>query len=210
MIALASIDPPLVAILRGLEPARAARVGEILFSAGFLLLEVPLNRPGALDAIAALKSIAPAGALIGGGTILTVKDVNDVAAAGGMLAVSPNCDPEVIHHAVNCGMISLPGFATPTEAFLAMRSGAHGLKLFPAETFAPAYVKALRSVIPAEVPIYPVGGIRPESMAPYMESGASGFGIGSQLYRAEIEDDALRAAAGSFIAAWYEIRNRSS
>jgi len=206
MIALASIDPPLVAILRGLEPAHAARVGEILFSAGFLLLEVPLNRPGALDAIAVLKSIAPAGALIGGGTILTVKDVNDVAAAGGMLAVSPNCDPEVIHHAVNCGMISLPGFATPTEAFQAMRSGAHGLKLFPAETFAPAYVKALRSVIPAEVPIYPVGGIRPESMAPYVSAGASGFGIGSQLYRPGVDDETLRAGAKAFIAAWRAIR----
>ena len=210
MTDLASIDPPLIAILRGLEPARAARVGEILFSAGFLLLEVPLNRPGALDAIAVLKSIAPAEASVGGGTILTVKDVNDVAAAGGTFAVSPNCDPEVIHHVVKCGMISLPGFATATEALLAMRSGAHGLKLFPAEAFAPAYVKALRSVIAAEVPIFPVGSIRPQSMAPYVDAGASGFGIGGQLYRPEIEDDALRVAAGSFIAAWYEIRNRSS
>ncbi len=209
MPTLDSIDPPLVAILRGLEPARATQVGEILFSAGFLLLEVPLNRPGALDSISALKAIAPAGALVGGGTILAVKDVNDVAAVGGTLAVSPNCDPEIIHHAVNCGMITLPGVATVTEAFLAMRSGAHGLKLFPAEAFAPAYVKSLRSVIPEEVPIFPVGGIRPESMAPYMSAGASGFGIGSQLFRPDLDDDALRAAAGSFITAWYEFRNRA-
>src|SRR5882672_6825919 len=175
--ALTAIDPPLVAILRGLEPARAVSVGEILFAAGFLLLEVPLNRPGALDAITALRSIAPPGPLGGGSTILTVKDVNDVAAVGGTLTVSPSCDPEVIHHAVNCGMISLPGFATATEAFLARSSGAHGLKLFPAETFSPAHIRTLRSLIATEVPIFPVGGIRPESMAKCMAAGASGFGI---------------------------------
>ena len=199
---LATIQPPLVAILRGLAPADAARVGTILIDAGFRLLEVPLNRPGALDAIAAIKAIAPAGALVGGGTMLTVKDVDDVAAAGGVLASSPNCDPDVIRRAVQRGMIALPGIMTPSEAFLALKSGAHGLKLFPAETLPPAYLKALRSVLPAAVPVYPVGGIRPETMADYVKAGASGFGIGGQLFRPGVDDATLRTTAEAFVSAW--------
>jgi 2-dehydro-3-deoxyphosphogalactonate aldolase len=192
---------PLAAILRGLTPAEAPVVGRILLDAGFRMLEVPLNRPGAIDAIRALLKIAPEDALIGGGTILSTKDVDAVKEAGGRLIVSPNCEPEVIAYSVKQGMVSLPGVATPTEAFHALQAGAHGLKLFPAEMISPAVVKAMRSVLPSDTPLFPVGGINPQNMAPYIEAGATGFGIGGQLYRPGVDEAALRRAAEAFMTA---------
>jgi 2-dehydro-3-deoxyphosphogalactonate aldolase len=195
-------DPcPLVAILRGLTPAEVPVVGPILFEAGFRLLEVPLNRPGALDAISALIRIAPSDSLIGGGTILNVADVDAVKNAGGQFMVAPNCEPDVIRYAVDHGLMALPGVSTPTEAFHALAAGAHGLKLFPAEMIPPAVVKALRSVVPAHAHLLPVGGINPNNMAAYIDAGANGFGIGSQLYRPGVDRAALQRAAESFMAA---------
>jgi 2-dehydro-3-deoxyphosphogalactonate aldolase len=200
---------PLVAILRGLSPAEAPRLGQVLFEAGFRMLEVPLNRPGALDAIQVLRKIAPDDALIGGGTILTTNDVDAVKDAGGRLIVSPNCEPDVIAHAVKQGMITLPGVATPTEAFRALKAGAHGLKLFPAEMITPAVVKAIRSVIPAETALFPVGGIRPGNMAEYFTAGATGFGIGSQLYKPGMDEAAVGRAAREFMAARQKLLHRA-
>jgi 2-dehydro-3-deoxyphosphogalactonate aldolase len=192
---------PLAAILRGLSPEEAPRIGKVLFDAGFRMLEVPLNRPGALDAIRALKEIAPDDALIGGGTILTTKDVDAVKEAGGRLVVSPNCEPDVIAYTIRLGMVSLPGVATPTEAFRALAAGAHGLKLFPAEMILPPVVKAMRSVLPATTPLFPVGGIHPENMTDYYAAGATGFGIGSQLYKPGADEAAVGRAAEEFMAA---------
>jgi 2-dehydro-3-deoxyphosphogalactonate aldolase len=204
MSAMESFTPspcPLAAILRGLAPAEAPRVGQILLNAGFRMLEVPLNRPGAIDAIRALLKVAPDDALIGGGTILTMRDVDAVKQAGGRLIVSPNCEPEVIAYAVEREMIVLPGVATPTEAFRALQAGAHGLKLFPAEMIPPAVVKAMRSVLPSDTHLLPVGGIRPDNMAAYFEAGATGFGIGSQLYKPGMDETAIKRAADAFMAA---------
>jgi 2-dehydro-3-deoxyphosphogalactonate aldolase len=210
MTTLFSPSPcPLAAILRGLSPAEAPRIGQVLFDAGFRMLEVPLNRPGALDAIRALIKIAPDDALIGGGTMLTVADVDAVKEAGGRLMVSPNCEPEVIAHAVKQRMITLPGVATPTEAFRALAAGAHGLKLFPAEMIAPAVVKALRSVLPDDTPLFPVGGIRPDNMSVYVAAGATGFGIGSQLYKPGMDEAAVKRAAEQFMSARQTILQRA-
>lgn len=198
MLTLDQYPCPLVAILRGLTPAEAPVIGPILFEAGFRLLEVPLNRAGALEAIAALVAIAPADALIGGGTVLKRGDVDAVRNAGGRFMVSPNCEPEVIRHAVQDGMLALPGVATPTEAFRALDAGAHGLKLFPAEMIPPMVVKALRSVLPEKTLLLPVGGVNPGNMAAYVDAGASGFGIGSQLFRPGIDPAAVRRAAREF------------
>lgn len=200
---------PLIAILRGLTPSEAPHVGQVLFDAGFRLLEVPLNRPGAIDAIRALIQIAPPDALIGGGTMLTIDDVDAVCGAGGKLMVSPNCEPVVIQRAVAKGLLALPGVATPTEAFRALAAGAHGLKLFPAEMAAPPVVKALCSVLPARTHLLPVGGIRPDSMAAYIEAGATGFGIGGQLYKPGIEPAALKRAAQEFMVAREAILQRN-
>ena len=195
-------DLPLVAILRGLFPRDAAAVGRVLFDAGWRLLEVPLNRPGALDAIRILVDMAPPDAIVGGGTMLSVADVDAVARAGGRLFVAPNCNPAAIAHARGAGMLCAPGVATPTEAFAALDAGAHALKLFPAESIGPAGLKAMASVLPAGTPLWPVGGVTPEQIPAWKKAGATGAGIGGQLFTPGIALDDLAARAAAFAAAW--------
>jgi 2-dehydro-3-deoxyphosphogalactonate aldolase len=199
-------QPPLVAILRGLEAERAVDVARVLFDAGFRIVEVPLNRPGAIDGIAAIARIAPADALVGGGTMLTPADVDAVHAAGGRLMVSPNCNPAVIAQARQRGMFAAPGVATPTEAFAALEAGASVLKLFPAEVIGPAGLKAMASVLPAGTGLWPVGGITPESLASWVRAGATGFGIGSQLFKPGMVLAEIERVARAFVAAWAATR----
>lgn len=175
---------PLVAVLRGLTPAEAPDVADALVEAGMTLIEVPLNSPDPFRSIALLAGRYGDRAVIGAGTVLTVDDVTRVADAGGALVVSPNTDAAVIRAAVAAGMISLPGYFTPSEAFAALAAGAHGLKLFPAEGAAPAFLKAQRAVLPRDTRVLAVGGITPESMSSWRAAGADGFGLGSNLYRA--------------------------
>ena len=199
----ASGTPPLIAILRGLAPEQAAAVGETLYAAGFRVLEVPLNRPQALRSIELLARTLPAGTVVGGGTVLSVTEVEAVAAAGGTLVVSPDTNPEVIRATRQRGLWSLPGAATPTEAFAAIRAGAHALKAFPAEALPPAVIKSWRSVIPPQIAIYPVGGITPQVMAAYHSGGAGidGFGLGGALFAPDVPLQQLAQRAGSFVAA---------
>ncbi|MFM2252438.1 MAG: hypothetical protein RJB68_775 [Pseudomonadota bacterium] len=193
---------PLIAILRGLTPEEALDIGQALYQAGFRSLEVPLNRPGAIECIAALVAALPADALIGGGTMLTVEHVDAVHAAGGRLMVSPNCDPAVIRRAVALGMLASPGVATPTEAFAALAAGAHALKLFPAESLGHGGLKALKSVVPAGTDLWPVGGITPESIGPWVKAGATGFGIGSQLFAPGATAAQVYERASAYVQAW--------
>lgn len=201
-LAAHNFTPPLVAILRGLPPADAGAVGTALFDAGFRLLEVPLNRPGALACIATLSALAPPDALVGGGTMLSAADVDAVHGAGGRLMVAPNCDPAVIARALSLGMLCAPGVGTASEAFTALRAGAQALKLFPAEVWAPQGLKALKSVLPEATPLWPVGGVTPQSLATWTAAGATGFGIGSQLYRPGADAAEVGDRARQFIAAW--------
>ena len=194
--------PPLVAILRGLQPERAADVGRVLFDCGFRGLEVPLNRPGALLAIATLSSMAPQGALVGAGTVLNPGQVDAVAAAGGRLIVSPHFDREVVTHTVGRGMVSAPGIFTASEAFAALRAGAHALKIFPAEGSSPAALRALATVLPAGTPLWPVGGIEPQHLAAWRAAGATGFGIGGALFKPDFSLDEIERRARSFVEAW--------
>ena len=197
--ALASL--PLVAILRGIRPDEAIAVGEALHGAGWRLLEVPLNSPAPLESIAALARRFP-DAVVGAGTVRTEEEVRQVHAAGGRLVVSPHFDARVVRAAAALDMVTLPGVLTPSEAFAALDAGATGLKLFPAEMVPPAAVKAQRAVLPAEVLLFPVGGIAPETMASYRAAGANGFGIGSALYQPGRAPQAVAAAAQAFAAAW--------
>ena len=194
---------PLVAILRGLTPAEAPAIGDALALAGFGLLEVPLNSPQPLDSIALLAQRHP-GALVGAGTVLDAAQVREVHAAGGELIVSPNFNPEVVHEAVRLGLVCLPGIATPTEAFAALVAGAQGLKLFPAEAASPAVLKAMLAVLPVGTLVLPVGGITPLNMAPWRAAGASGFGIGSALYKPGKRATAVQHDAGEFISAYQD------
>lgn len=193
---------PLVAILRGLDPEQAPAIGAALVACGFGTLEVPLNRPGALESIERLVAALPAHVVVGGGTVLTLADVDAVFEAGGRLIVSPNCDPQVIAHAAGRGMLCAPGVATPSEAFAALKAGAHALKLFPAEMVGPAGLKAFKSVLPAGTEFWPVGGITPERMAAWHAAGATGFGIGSQLYAPGVSATEVLAMGRLFVQAW--------
>lgn len=193
---------PLVAILRGLDTTAAVEVGLALYEAGFRTLEVPLNRPGALRCIALLTRALPEDALVGGGTMLTVADVDAVFAAGGRLMVSPNCNARVIAHAAELGMLCAPGVATPSEAFAALEAGAHALKLFPAEMVGHGGLKAIKSVLPSGTAFWPVGGITPDSMAAWVKAGATGFGIGSQLYAPGTSTADVLERGRAFVAAW--------
>jgi 2-dehydro-3-deoxyphosphogalactonate aldolase len=199
-------DLPLVAILRGLTPAEASAVGAALFAAGFRMLEVPLNRPGAIECIALLARQAPADALVGGGTMLTLDDVRAVHGAGGRLMVAPNCDIEVIRLAASLGMFCAPGVATPTEAFNAIGAGAHALKIFPAEMVGPSGLKAMKAVLPPEMPLWPVGGIKPETMASWLAAGATGFGIGGALFTPGLSAAEVGTRAHAYVEAWRAAR----
>lgn len=174
---------PLVAIIRGVTPDEAERIGEALFSAGIRIIEVPLNSPEPIESIRRLSRALGDRALIGAGTVLEPGQVTEVAGAGGRLIVAPNVHRPVIEATVAAGLVSAPGYFTPSEAFDALRAGAHCLKLFPAEAASPAVVKAQRAVIPKAVPLLIVGGVRPANMQGYLDAGADGFGLGSGVYR---------------------------
>lgn len=173
---------PLVAIIRGVTPDEIEAVGDALIGAGVRIIEVPLNSPEPLQSIARLSALAGDRALVGAGTVLDPADVPRVSDAGGRLIVSPNTDPAVIRAASGAGLVSCPGYFTPSEAFAAIQAGATALKLFPAEAASPAVVKAQRAVLPRELPLLVVGGVSPENMGGYLEAGANGFGLGSGLY----------------------------
>ena len=193
---------PLVAILRGIRPSEVIAVGEALVEAGFCLIEVPLNSPEPIASIAALVKALGDRAVIGAGTVLSSDDVAQVAQIGGRMIVSPNTDRRVIAATVERGLTSLPGFFTPSEAFAALAAGAHGLKLFPAEATSPAVLKAQRAVLPAAIPLLVVGGITPQTLAPWRASGASGFGLGSALYAPGMSAKDVGERAQAFVAAW--------
>ena len=193
---------PLVAILRGLKPEEAPTILDALLRHGFSLIEIPLNSPDPLVSIATMRKLAPADVLVGAGTVLSPADVDRVAGAGGDLIVMPHADVATIAAAKARGLACAPGVATPTEAFAALAAGADGLKAFPAELITPVVVKAWRAVIPKSVPILPVGGIAPETMAGYIAAGATGFGLGSALYRPGDTPARVGERAAAFVAAW--------
>lgn len=174
---------PLIAIIRGVTPDEVEAIGDALYEGGIRIVEVPLNSPDPLKSIALLAVRFGDRALIGAGTVLSAEAVAQVKDAGGRIIVSPDCNPMVIAAAAAAGMVSSPGYFTPSEAFAAIRAGAHGLKLFPAEGATPAVLKAQLAVIPRDIPVMAVGGISPDNMQPWLDAGASGFGLGSGLYK---------------------------
>lgn len=193
---------PLVAILRGLQPTEASDVAAALIAAGFLCVEVPLNSPEPLESIRRIREQFDGKLLVGAGTVLSVVQVRTVRDAGAQLAVSPDSNPQVVTAAKDAGMISIPGFATPTEAFASIRAGADALKLFPAESASPAVLRALKAVLPPTVPILPVGGISIATMPSYLAAGAAGFGIGSSIYTPGLTAQAVGQRAAEFVTAW--------
>lgn len=192
---------PLIAILRGLTPQEAVPIGEALITAGITLIEVPLNSPDPIESIARLARLAKGRAMVGAGTVLRESEVAAVAAVGGTLIISPNTNTHVIHAAATRGLVSLPGMASPTEAFAALDAGATALKLFPAEASSPAVLKAMRAVLPPATRVLPVGGITPQTMAPWRAAGAAGFGLGSALYTPGTDSEEVDRRARMFVSA---------
>ena len=192
---------PLVAILRGVKPEECIGIGTALVDAGFTIIEVPLNSPDPYASIALLSREFGTRALVGAGTVIDPKQVTEVAQAGGRLIVMPHADSTVVIEAKALGLTTLPGFATPTEAFAMLAAGADGLKLFPAEASPPKVLKAIRAVLPRDVPILPVGSITVENMGDYWSSGANGFGLGSALYKVGNSAEQVGKSAAKFKAA---------
>ena len=193
---------PLIAILRGITPAEIVPVGKALYEAGFRLIEIPLNSPEPLESIRLLSAELGSDCLIGAGTVLTERQVADVAFAGGKLIVSPNANLAVIRATKAAGLISAPGVATPSEGFAALEAGADSLKLFPAEQLGPAVVKAWRAVFPKETALLPVGGITPDNMDVYVKAGANGFGLGSAIYKPGMTSEDVSRSAHAFANGW--------
>ncbi len=195
---------PIIAILRGVTPDEAVDVSAACIAAGITRIEVPLNSP---DPFASIRRMADAHrdiAEIGAGTVLTPDDVGRVAQAGGTLIVSPNCDARVIMATKAAGMASWPGVMTPTECFAALKAGADGLKIFPASLVGPAGIKAMRAVLPADCPVYAVGGAGPDNFAEWIKAGANGFGIGTALYTPGLGADQVATRAKAIVRAYDE------
>ena len=192
---------PLIAIIRRVTPGECEAIGQALYDSGIRIVEVPLNSPDPLASVERLAAKFGDDMLVGAGTVLAAGDVERVRDAGGRLVVSPNSDSDVIAATAAAGLVSCPGYFTPSEAFAALRAGATALKLFPAEAASPAVLKAQLAVIPRDVPILVVGGVKPEGMRPWIDAGAAGFGLGGGLYRpgqsaAETLDKARAYVAG--------------
>ncbi len=197
---------PLIAILRGITPDEAVPVGEALLAAGFRIMEVPLNSPSPTESIARMSKALGGRAIVGAGTVHETAQVDAVAAVGGTLIVSPNCDPAVIARTKALGLVSAPGIFTPTEAFAALRAGADLLKIFPGEATSPAGVKALAAVLPPDTRFVVVGGVAANDLGRWRAAPVAGFGIGSALYKPGSGLAEIRAAAGAFVAAHAELR----
>jgi 2-dehydro-3-deoxyphosphogalactonate aldolase len=186
---------PLIAIIRGARPDEAEAIGAAIYEAGIRIIEVPLNSPEPLRSIALLAGQYGDRMLVGAGTVLQASQVREVKDAGGRIIVSPDTNVDVVSAAVASGLVSSPGFFTPSEAFAAIRAGAHALKLFPAEAASPGVLRAQLAVIPKEVPVLAVGGIQPDNMRPWLDAGARGFGLGSGLYKpGQSAEDTLEKA----------------
>jgi 2-dehydro-3-deoxyphosphogalactonate aldolase len=193
---------PLVAILRGVTPARIEGVADALFAAGIRAIEVPLNSPNPFRSIETLARIYGERCLTGAGTVLTRAQVDQLADAGGKLMVTPNTDPGVIARGVEKGLTVMPGFYTPSEGFAAVAAGAKYLKLFPASTGGIGHLQAMLAVLPKTVPVYAVGGVGAGNMSEWRKAGAVGFGLGSELFKPDFSDAEIATRARKCVAAF--------
>lgn len=191
---------PIIAILRGIRPEEAAAVGDALYSTGIRIMEVPMNSPDPLASIEILSRKFGDRALIGAGTVTDPASVKRICMAGGRMIIMPHGDAEVVQKSKILGLVTVPGFATPTEAFAMIAAGADGLKLFPAGAYNPDILRNLLAVMPTDLPIIPVGGITPEAMPAWRAAGGIGFGVGSMLYKPGMTAEDVRRNAERLMA----------
>lgn len=197
-------DLPLIAILRGITPQDVHAHVLALLNAGFDAIEIPLNSPQWQQSIGDMVQTFGERALIGAGTVLQPQQVDELAVLGSKLIVTPNTQPAVISRAVQQRMTVCAGCATASEAFNALEAGAQALKIFPSVSFGPDYIKALKAVLPPQVPVFAVGGITPENLHLYLAAGCVGAGLGSDLYRAGQPVERTEQQAAAFVRAYKE------
>ena len=200
--------PPVIAILRGITPSEAPAIGAALVEAGVRMIEVPLNSPDPFASIAALQAQFGRDALIGAGTVLDIPAVDRLAESGALLLIAPNTDTQVIARGLALGLEVMPGFLTPSEALVAIAAGARRLKLFPAFSAGPAFVKAVRDVLPAGTGIWAVGGVNAENVSEWFAAGAEGVALGGALYRQGRSAAEVAAGAAEAVAAWKDAKRR--
>ncbi|WP_299937069.1 2-dehydro-3-deoxy-6-phosphogalactonate aldolase [uncultured Pelagimonas sp.] len=196
----------IIAILRGLKPSEAIEITDVLIAAGITKIEVPLNSPDPFDSIAAMIKHAGDRAVIGAGTVLEVAQVDKLAVIGAQMVVSPDAFPDVIRATKAAGMLSYPGVLTPSEAFSALRNGADGLKFFPGFKLGTEGLKALKAVLPAGTKTYAVGGAGPDNFGDWIAAGATGFGIGSNIYKPGYSASQVADLAAEIVAAYDEAK----
>ena len=193
---------PLVAILRGIAPDEVEAVFEALVGAGITLIEVPLNSPDPFTSIGRLAKASRGRARVGAGTVLTEQQVDAVKDVGGELIVSPNMNAAVIRRTKALRLASFPGVFTPTEAFAAIEAGADALKFFPAELIGPAGIRAVKAVLPPDMPVLAVGGAGASNFGDFIKAGCAGFGIGSALYKPGYDAAEIGRRAAEIVAAF--------
>jgi 2-dehydro-3-deoxyphosphogalactonate aldolase len=196
-------SPPIIAILRGVEPQEVLEIGAALIDAGIRIIEVPLNSPQPLASIERLASRFGEQALIGAGTVTMPADVDAVADAGGRLIVAPNTRTDVIEQSIRRDLDPLPGVMTPSEAFASVAAGAKNIKLFPGNSVGPAHARALRDVLPGTVAIWAVGGADARNLGQWLAAGAVGIGVGGSLYKAGTSAQTVAVRASELVAAWH-------
>lgn len=198
----------LIAILRGIHPDEVVAACDALVAAGITMIEVPLNSPQPLESIGHAAKTFAGRAEIGAGTVLTPGEADAVADIGGTFVVSPDTNPPVIERTKARGMDSYPGVFSPSDAFAALRAGATGLKFFPAEVLGPKGIKAMKAVLPPEVPLYAVGGANPDNFGEYFAAGCAGFGLGSYIYKPGMTPDDIATRASAAVAAYDKERSQ--
>lgn len=199
-------NKPLIAILRGITPAEAAPIADILVDAGIICMEVTLNSPQCYQSLANINEKHKNNIVLGAGTVLNTAEVNEVKQAGGQLIISPNTDARVIRHTKELGLISIPGCYTPSECFAALEAGADILKIFPADAHKPAFIKAIQAVLPKDTKICPTGGITASNMQEYLNLNAYALGIGSFLYQSQKTAALIRAAANQLVSVYTQFK----
>ncbi|NGM71132.1 bifunctional 4-hydroxy-2-oxoglutarate aldolase/2-dehydro-3-deoxy-phosphogluconate aldolase [Natronolimnobius sp. AArcel1] len=204
------VDSGVVAVLRGISEEQIAPVARAIYEGGVTAIEVTADGKRASEKIAAVdRKLADTEAVVGAGTVLDAPTAQSVIDAGAEFVLAPDCNPEMIRTCNRQNVVSIPGVMTPTEAVTGMEAGADMLKMFPATTVGPGHIGALQGPL-GDVDIMPTGGVSPDNVEDFFDSGAVAVGAGSAIvdYDAIADDDMeqVEATARKFVAAVEDAR----
>ena len=193
----------IIAILRGIKPNEVLEISQVIANSGINFIEVALNSPDAFESIRLLRNKFSGHVQIGAGTVTKVGEVLALSHLGVDFIVSPNFDPEIVKATKEAKIMSYPGVTTASECYSAINCGADGLKFFPASLLGIENFKALKAILPKDIPFYMVGGVGPENFSSWLSAGATGFGIGSGIYKARDSSQSV-ASKSKLIVQFYD------